>query len=158
MAETQSSFKKHLTWKAPEFEYHEKGKLWFIIGGSIVVLLVLYALLSKNILFLLIIAFAVFSVLSYSFKKPRILRFVITSRGIKIGKTMYNFEYLKSFWIFESPIEELSLRSKKSFMPYIYIPLENQDVNEVSEILEQYLPKREQERPLIDNFIRMLKF
>jgi hypothetical protein len=152
--------KNHLKWTAPEFEHYQKSKSWFAITGVIAGLLFLWALFTKNILFALLIGLSYFSITTYGLKKPREIRLAITPKGVKVNQVLYKFENLKSFWIFYDPpeIKELSLRSKKTIMPYIKIPLGEQNPVEVRKVLIKYLPERKHKESVIDNLARQFKF
>jgi len=150
----------HLKWSAPEFTHYSKSKSWFMVTGLIAFGLLLWALLTKNILFALLIGLSYFSVVTYALKKPKAVELAITSKGIKVDKTLYSFDNLKSFWIFYDPpeLKELSLRSKKLMMPYVKIPLGEENPAEVRRILIKYLPEKKQEESLIDSLARQLRF
>ena len=157
---TKKSKKDNLEWSAPEFTQYNKNKSWFIIVGLIAGGLLLWALLAKNILFALMIGLAYFAITFYALKQPRNIYLAINPRGVKIDKTLYSFDNLKSFWIFYDPpeIKEISLRSKKMIMPYIKIPLGKQNPVEVRRTLIKYLPERKHKESLIDNLTRELRF
>jgi hypothetical protein len=152
--------KNYLEWTAPEFEYYHKDKSWLVMVGLIAAGLFLWALLTKNIIFALLIGLSYFATMAYGLKKPAPVKLVVTSQGIKINQTLYEFDNLKSFWIFYQPpqVREISLRSKKTIMPYIKLPLGEQNPVEVREVLLKYLPERKHKESLIDNFARSLKF
>ena len=152
--------KNYLKWSAPEFAQYSKNKSWFIIAGLIAAGLFFWALLVKNFLFALLIGLSFFSIVTFALKKPREIRLAVTSKGIKIDKTLYAFDNLKSFWIFYEPpeVKELSLRSKKTIMPYIKIPLGEQNPVEVRKLLIKYLPEIKHKESLIDNLARILRF
>ncbi len=152
--------KNHLEWTAPEFEYYHKDKSWLAIVSLIAAGLFLWALLTKNIIFGLLIGLSYFTIIIYGLRKPAPVKLAITPRGVKINQTLYEFDNLKSFWIFYQPpqIREISLRSKKTIMPYIKVPLGEQNPVEVRKALLKYLPERKHKESLIDNFARSLKF
>jgi len=152
--------KIHLEWTTPEFEYHNKSKNWFIITGIIAGILFLIAIFTKNFLFGLLIGISYFLITTYSMKKPDDIKVSIIPKGIKINKALYDFDNLRSFWIFYDPpkIRELSLRSKKMVMPYIKIPLGGQNPVEVRKVLIKYLPEKKHKESTIDNLARNLKF
>ncbi len=150
----------HLEWSAPEFNQYSKSKSWFMVTGVIASGLFLWALLTKNFLFGLLIGLAYFSIVTYGLKTPRNIRLAITTKGIRINQTLYEFDNLKSFWIFYDPpeIKELSLRSKKIVMPYIKIPLGEQNPTAVRRLLIKYLPERKQTESLIESLARQFRF
>lgn len=152
--------KDRLEWTAPEFEYYKKSKSWFITIGVIATGLFIWAIFSKNFIFAFLIILSCFSVTAFAFKRPNTLNLTITPKGIKINKTFYTFDSLRSFWVFYEPplIRELSIRSQKTIMPYIKIPLGEENPVEVRRLLLKYLPERKHKESLIDNLARSLKF
>ncbi|MBU2472609.1 hypothetical protein KKE74_01085 [Patescibacteria group bacterium] len=152
--------KNHIKWSASEFEYYNKEKSWFIIAGIFAGILFLWALFTKNILFALLVGLGYFSIIVHGLKKPKNIDLAITPKGVQIEKTVYPFDNLKSFWIFYDPdgSKEISLRSKKTIMPYIKIPLGSQNPAEIRKILIKYLPERKHTESLIDNISKGLRF
>ncbi len=152
--------KNHLAWTAPEFEYYRKDKNWLTVASLIAAALFLWALLTKNFIFALLIALSYFVTVSYAFRKPAQVKLTITPKGVKVNRTLYEFDNLKSFWIFYQPpqVREISLRSKKTVMPYVKLPLGEQNPVEVRKILLKYLPERRHKESLVDNLARSLKF
>lgn len=149
-----------IEWTAPEFEKYKKSKSWFVWLGFLALVFIIIALLLKNFLFLILIALAAFAVYLYATKEPRKIKFSISGKGIQVDQNIYKFEDLKSFWIFYEPpeIKELSLRSKKTFMPYIKIPLADQDPVKVRKLLLKFLPERKHKESIIDEWARKSRF
>ena len=152
--------KTHLKWITPEFEYYKNSQSWFITIGIIAGILLIIAIFTKNFLFGLLILISSFLIFTYSLKKPDNVKLSISPKGIKINNTLYEFENLRSFWIFYNPpeIKELSLRSKKTIMPYIRVPVGNENPVEIRKILIKYLPEKKHKESVIDNLARHLKF
>jgi len=152
--------KNHLAWTAPEFEYYRKDKPWFTVVSLIAAGLFLWALLTKNIIFALLIGLSYFTIMAYGFKKPALIKLAVTPQGVKINRTLYEYDNLKSFWIFYQPprVKEISLRSKKTIMPYIKLPLGEQNPVKVRKNLLKYLPERRHKESLVDNLARSLRF
>jgi hypothetical protein len=155
-----SSPASKLEWTALEFQQYSKNTSWFVVGGLIAFSLFLWAALTKNFLLVILVILGYFTVMAFALKKPRKIRLAITPRGVMIDRVLYRFDNLKSFWIFYDPpeLKELSLRSKKTIMPYIKIPLGQQNPVKVRQVLLKYLPERKQEESLIDNLARSLRF
>jgi hypothetical protein len=148
-----------IEWTAAEFVEYKKDKRWFFYAGLITIGLIIIAILIKNFLLAVIVLLAAVTVYIYSVKEPRKIIFSISGQGIQIDKQIYDFENLKSFWIFyNSEIKELSIRSKKAIMPYIKIPLGKQDPVEVRELLLKFLPEKKHQESVIDNWARRLRF
>lgn len=147
-------------WKAPEFIKKPKNKSWFIVPAIITIILGVFALFTENFLFLIAIVLAFFTFYVYANKEPRIIKFKINEKGIEIDKRFHDFESLSSFWIFYDPpeIKELSLRSKKTFLPYVRIPLADENPNPIRKFLLKFLPEKHHKESLIDIWIRRVGF
>ena len=96
----------------------------------------------------------------YANKEPRIVKFRIDEKGIEIDGRLYEYDGLRSFWIFYNPPEEkdLSLRSKKTIFPYIRIPLANENPNELRKYLLKFLPEKRHSESIVDIFMRRAGF
>jgi len=151
---------KEFLWEAPEFEKTEKGKSWLIIPAIITIVLGVISLITENILFLIFILLAFFMFLIYSKKEPRIINFKINEKGIEIDGNLHDFDSLRSFWIFyDPPIEkEISLRSKKTFFPYIRIPLAEENPAEIRKYLLKFLPEKRHRESIIDIWMKRIGF
>ena len=151
---------KKIEWSAPEYDHHRKNADWFWGLGIVTVAVFIASLLLKNFLFGLFALLAGFSLALYSARKPEMAEFVIDHRGIKINKTLYDFENLKHFWVHYEPQykKELILESNKTFMHHITIPLANENPVEIREYLLQYLPEEKIEESLIDILGKLLGF
>lgn len=151
---------KEFKWEAPEFEKRAKTKSWFIIPALLTIIFGVIALVTENTLFLIfiILAFIVFYI--YANKEPRIIKFKINEKGVEIDGHIHNFDSLRSFWLFYNPPEEkeLSFRSRKTFFPYIRIPLADQNPNELREYLLKFLPEKRHTESIIDIWMRRAGF
>jgi len=152
--------KNHVEWIAPEFKQQKKDRSWFLVSGLIAIGLFAWAIFTKNFLFAILVGLSYFSIAVYAVKKPRNIEIAITPKGVKVDGTLYEYDNLRSFWIFYNPpeVRELSLRSKKTIMPYVKIPLGEINPVEVRRTLIKYLPERKQTESIIDNLSRALKF
>lgn len=152
--------KKLISWTASEFTKYEKGPLWFVVGALLTVVLLIVAILNRSPI--MAITFVLMAAVTFIFsqKEPRKIEFIIDKEGIKAGDTFYNFKDLESFWIFYSPpeVKILSLKSGKTFSPYIPIQLGNQKPTEVRKVLLDFLSEEKQEESIIDGLARDLKF
>ena len=147
-------------WEAPEFEKKEKNKSWFIAPAIVAIGLGIFALLTDNVLFLIVILLGFFTFYIYAKKEPRIIKFKINEKGIEIDGKLHDFESLRSFWVFYNPPEqkEISFRSRKTFFPYIKIPLAEQNPNEIRKYLLKFLPEKHHTESIIDIWMRRVGF
>ena len=145
-------------WQAPEFEVYEKSKTWYLLGGIFLSLIIIYAIFTNGPI--MAITFILLGIVGFIHleKEPRVIDFVITSKGILADNQMYNYDNINSFWIFyEQPnIRIISLHTKAAMLPYVHIPLTDEDPVRIREILLTYIPEIKQEPSLIDALERAL--
>ena len=149
-----------LSWEALEYEYHEKTTDWYWAVGIVTFGFFVLALILKNFLFAILVAIAGFTFALYGARRPKIVSFAITSRGLKIGEKLYPYDNLKSFWLNYDPpnIKELYVISKKFFAPQISIPLGASDPNKIREYLLKFLEEKEIQESLSDVIARFFRF
>jgi len=145
-------------WSAPEHEKYTVGKRFYTYSTIFLALLVAYALYSNSPI--MAITFILVGIVGYLYlqKEPRIINFSITTEGIVAENEIYEFDNLKSFWIFYNPPQEklLSLRSKNIFTPYIHIPIGNEDPVQIRQILVDFIPEIKQNHNIVDIAERFL--
>lgn len=147
-------------WETEEFKKTVKTKEWFFAGAIIGVAFIIVAIIQKNFLFAIVVLLAGFLVYIYSQKEPRKVSFAISNKGIVVGKRLYEYDSLKSFWIFYEPprIKELSLVSQKTFMPSLSLPLGDADPVKLREALIRFLPEVKQDEDLSDIIAKRVGF
>lgn len=130
-----------LSWDTPEYEEHERGRLWYVVAGIIIALLLIFCVYTANLLFALIIVITSFVIILQHTRRPERYKFAITGSGIVIGDNFYPYEDLDSFWIAYSPpeVKKVYFTFKSSFKPEIYVHLEDQNPLLVRDTLLDYL-------------------
>jgi hypothetical protein len=140
-----------LHWKAPEFEVFERDRKWYLYITLILLAVVAYAVYSNSLI--MAITFILVGAVGYIHihKEPQILDFMITEEGVTAGQEIYEFENLKSFWIFYEPnIKAISLHVKSRILPYIHVPLGDQNPVRIREILLKYIPEEKHQLGAIE--------
>jgi hypothetical protein len=148
-----------LSWEAPEYEYIEKHPRWYWVMGILLLAIIVYAIVTNSIL--MAITFIMIGMLGYVYaeREPRLIHMEINPDGVIVDKLMYEYDDLKSFWIFyevEAGFKILSLHSKKTFLPHIHIPVGDANPILIREILLNYLPEIRQEMNIVDRFSLMI--
>jgi len=147
-----------LEWKAPSFYYNPQKKYLFLIemalfcgAGTMLfyhmdTLTAIFLILSSTVLIL------------YSNKKPTTSKVVVNQAGVTIDDTVYYYRDLKSFWLDYTPNgpKELSLESKKWYMPYVKISIENQNPVAIRSLMINFVTEREHEKSLVDLISRKI--
>lgn len=92
-------------------------------------------------------------------RKPENGNFEITPADVQINGTHHRYSEIKSFWIEYDPelgIKELSLQLKKWYMPYIKVPVEDQNPVQLRYILLEFLPEVEHKDSIVEILSRKL--
>ena len=150
-----------LRWQAHEYDHFERSTDWYwavsIITFSIIVLSIIF----NDYLFAVVTLIGVFTLVLYTYRKPRLISYEINKKGIVIEKTLYPYVTIESFWVadhheFVEP--KLILKSAKVVMPYIVIPIKDVDPDEVHGILQTVLAEEEHFEPLAHKIMEYLGF
>jgi len=154
----RSAGKVLIAWHGPEHVHVHPNPRSVLIALALLIVIVAYAVFSNNPI--MAITFILIGFVGYLFLTldPRTRDFAITTRGVLVGRELFAYEDIDSFWLFEdAPLENvLSLRSKAFLSPYIHIPLAEDHVRDVYAAVATYLPEEKQEPRAVDFIEKML--
>jgi hypothetical protein len=135
---------EEISWQAYEHEYIERHPDWFWFLGIIAGLAILLSILFSNFLLALIILLGAFSMAMYAKHEPNLAEYSISEKGIKAHNDFYQFKFIKSFWIQKDRQENrLVIETDRFYLPHVYIPLEDINLNEMEEFLKKHLIEKE---------------
>lgn len=153
--------KNSYSWKAPEFPYYPKSPLWYAGFAIAGLLILIYAIWQRDILMALTLL-TLFSVVSlYAGKKPKTITVNLSEKGISLGKNLYLYNDIKSFWIIYQPpqVKTLNFETTSYLNHDIVVQLEDQDPNEIRDFLVEILPEdTEREESYSDKVLRGIRF
>ena len=151
---------REFEWEAPEFEKTEKEKSWFVMPAIVAIILGVFALLVDNPLFVVLIVLSFVSFYIYARKTPRIIKFRIDEKGVEVDGRLHEFADLRSFWLFYNPPLEktLSIRGKKTFFPYLRIPLDKENPTEIRKFLLKFIPEKRHQESIINIWMKRIGF
>jgi len=140
------------SWRVPEFEKHQRSIIWYIGFGLLGTALLIYAFWTMNFLFALIIIIAAFVVYIQEKTEPRQVKFLISAKGIKIGKKFYPYKDINKFWILYNPpeVKKLYFTFNNMLSFRLMVPLKNQNPLKIRDILLQFLEEdlEKEEEPM----------
>jgi len=150
-----------LEWEVDEYPQHERSRTWYVVTTIIGVALIVYAIATANFLFAVIILMVGVIMLISIFKEPDRIPVVITSTGVLIDDTYYDFDAIRDFSIiYDPPVSKiLYVDFQNRWHPMLSIPLEEMDPNQVRSSLLPFCAEnlnRKEER-LTDVARRMYK-
>ena len=98
-----------LQWEVYEYARYERGALWYAIAILSGLGLLVYAILTSNFLFALIIVMFSLALYLSIITEPAKIRFALTEDGLEIGRIRYPYREIKSFWLIYDPPEVKNL-------------------------------------------------
>jgi len=126
-----------VSWEVDEYPQHERSRMWYILASVVGIGLIVYAVLTSNFLFaVIILMIAVIMVLSM-FTKPEKIPVLITTTGIIVGDMYYDYQSIRDFSIVYDPpdVKLLYLDFYTMTHPLLSVSLEDVDPNIVRESL-----------------------
>ena len=149
-----------VTWEAPEHHHIEKGSDWFWALGIIALCGAIAAFFFGNFLFAILILVGGGAMALATAKRPSVIPFAVSSRGIRVGEKLYPYSTLEAYFIDEENPNgpQLLLRSKHLYMPLIIMPIPEEYVHEIEDLLLTRLPEEELEEPLATKILEVLGF
>ena len=149
-----------ITWDAPEHHHIEKGSDWYWALGVLTVGAVVAALFFGNTLFALLLGLGGFVLGITAAREPATIEFAVTVRGIRMDDRLYPYSTLQSYHIDEDdPVgPQLLVRSERMFMPLLVLPIPEQYIDDIEDILREKLPEEELEEPFINKLLEFLGF
>jgi len=159
-----SPFKKmpeKISWQHHEHHHVERTTDWFWTIGIIAVGSIFLSIFFNNFLFAIIIF--LFTAISFmnAHKKPQLLTFEISRKGVRVGHVLYPFSLLESFWVQDTDFDDkILLRSKKPMSPIIILPFDsmNTDPENLRDYLLDYLDEEELDEPLHQIIMELFGF
>jgi hypothetical protein len=149
-----------MSWIAPEYPKHKRGKLWIIIIVGLLLAAIILGVMHKAWTFSL--AIGVFAIVYFIIHKqqPSDVEVSISDIGIKVGERKYPFPRIKSFWmVYEPPfIKTLNIKVLDEFAVDIAIELNSQDPSIIRNYLIERIPEKEGNSESLSNiFARLFK-
>lgn len=139
-------------WETEEYYFQEKTSDWYWAVGIIGISVSILAIIFSNALFALLILLGTFSLALFGSKKPNVVKFEVSKKGLMIGNTLYPFGTLDSFWVEDNrhvgTPSKLIVKSRKIFVPIIAIPLDEINPEEIRDFLMDHLLESHHAEPL----------
>ncbi len=155
----QSEEKPVFTWKAAEFETHQKGIGWFatVIFGAL--LLVILFAINKNWTAAGVVFAAGLAFVSLARTNPKKIKCSLYHSGILIENKAYRFSDLKSFWVIYGDHPRVRFAQPGKLSAHINMPISDEDPEQIRLFISKYLPEQEDRgEDFSDIFSRWIKF
>lgn len=151
---------REVSWEAPEHHHTEKSSDWYWALGIVTTVASVTTIILGNVLFGIIILFAGFVMALLSVRKPKIITYTVSIRGVRIGADFYPLSMLHGFHIDEDHPDyvRLLLRSSALLVPLLVIPVPDDAVEDIEYLLEARLPAEHLQEPLGHKLLEFLGF
>ena len=139
-------------WEAPSFYYNPQKKYIALVVIALAAGAGTILYYGQDMFLAILLMLSSFILILYANKKPGTLQIGVDQIGVLIDDRMYYYKELKSFWIDYNPhgSKELSLETRKWYLPYIKISIEKEDPVEIRSLMINFVPERIHEPSLID--------
>lgn len=150
-----------IAWSFPEFESRSRNKKWWTWFTIIDLVIIVYAVVSANYLFALILVMISGIVVFREYHDTETITCTLTDDGIFIDEKLYNWDEIQSFWFVYQPpeIKNLYISFKSLLRPTLTIPLLDQNPLTLRQYLSQYIEEdlEKEGEPTTDALGRLLK-
>ncbi len=158
-----------LSWSALEYEEKTRSSDWFWALGVIVVTSSIASIIFGNYFFAALLIISGILLAFFAIKKPDIVEYELTDRGLKIRTRFYPYENIKAFWVqahnpleinrelFKKPL--LFIRTERAFMPIVSVPIDEEiGVHIRAIMLEENVPEIEMKEHASEKIMEVLGF
>ena len=125
----------NLEWSLPEYEDKERSRDWYWTFGIIIFCASITSIIYNNYFFAALLILGGLLLGYFSIRKPRIVYHKLGEKGLIIGNNLYLYKTIKSFSIQMSPRPMLVVHSARAFMPIITVPIEEEMIPLIEEIM-----------------------
>ena len=151
---------QYIQWSGFEHQHEERSSDWFYALGIIAISAALTSILFGNFLFGLVILIAAGTLGILATKKPEVVDFVLTDKGLTVGDTFYEYKDIRAFWIVEEAGEDATLLidTLKFMAPHLVIPVEGAYADEIRNMMGEFAQEEELTEPISHKILELLGF
>lgn len=135
-----------IMWQAPEYSHKERDNDWFWTIGLITIIACGIAIWLHNYLFSVFIFISGCCLIMFTMRPPEIITFIVETKGLSMGKDLYEWKSIKSFNIKNNTTDayaKLLIETSKHFLPIYTIPLPKDKIDEMKTTLLKIIPRSE---------------
>jgi hypothetical protein len=155
-----SEAKRSIYWEAPEHNHIEKTADWYWVLGILAIAASVASIIFDNTLFGILILLAAMTMFITGNKHPRVIPLEVSLRGIRIDTDLYPYATLESFYIDEENHTgpQLLVKSKKLFVPLLILPIPEEYVADIENIVASRIMEEHLEEPLSHKIMEFVGF
>jgi uncharacterized membrane protein len=132
-----------ITWIAPSRPFKRRDKQFYLTAISIAGIVCLILFLAEGAMPVILIISLIFLYYVMSTVEPENIEYKITNKGIKVGGSKTEWQYLGRFWFSKRYDTEL-LILETSFLPNrMEVVIKSETKEEIKKVLKNYLSEEE---------------
>lgn len=148
-------------WIINEYRQYEHSRAWLFSMAVIGIALLAYALYTGNNSFAVIIVLFAVILYLHQQQRPLEMNIAITENGVVVGRKLYRYSELDSFWIVYEPgeVKNLYFMVNGLVKNRLSLPLGDMDPRPIRRYLSQFVIENtaEEDEPLSDKLTRVFK-
>lgn len=148
-------------WEAPEHNHIEKTSDWYWIVSIVAIsCAAANVIITSNVLFSIVILLGASAMMLIGCRMPRIVPIEVSTRGIRVNQSLLPYATLDSYSLDEEHPHgaHLILKPKKIFSSLIILPVPEEYIHEIEDILATRLPEEFMQEPLSHHIMEYLGF
>lgn len=148
-----------LTWFAKKSEPPPKSVRWYLTTSGVGIVAIATVFYLGNTLFALVLLLGIGTLLLRNRRPVASVHYRISVAGVQIGKRLYSFDSLDSFWIDEhSNLSSLILKTNNLLTPTLEFPIVDVEPETVGTFLKRFVKEQKPEVSLSEHLGRVLGF
>ena len=153
-----------ISWKAYEYIHEPKSADWYWALGVITIAVSGAAIIFGNYIFAILVIIVGISLAAHAHHhEPKLVDFELNEKGVRIDDIFYRYKTLESFDVETHETEigtfaKIFIKSKKTLMPLIVIPIAEVHPEDVREYLSIFLEEGEHTESLGHRLLEWLGF
>lgn len=151
---------KGVTWEALEHHHGVKSSDWLWALGILTIASSVTSILLGNALFGIVILISGAVVAILATREPQTIQYAVTQRGLRVDDKLYPYSTLECFYIDEEDQlgPQLLAKSEKMLMPLIVMPLPEEYMDDIENIIANRLPEIFLEEPFFNKLLEIFGF
>ncbi len=150
-----------LTWRAPEYQEHERGQRWIMTASVGAMIMIAWAIWSDTYTFAAVVILLAGLYFLTHRDKPKDVDISLTTSGILSENQFFPYTNMKEFWILYDPdsnLKTLNISLKSGLVRETTFQLGPQDPMEIRSFLSAHVNELEgRGETIIEKIIRILK-
>lgn len=151
-----------ITHEVNEYEKKPRSLTWYIVAVLVGASLLVYAIMTSNFMFAIILVLIGVVMILTSLNEPRKLALEIDPTGVRLGNKKYSYNQFREFSIIYQPpeVNTLYLEFRMPFRERLSIPLGDINPNAVREYLLNFIEEdlEREDESLSDILSRTFRF